>query len=160
MALEEGTEMGLVLESELVCYFLDGEGCGTKERFGSLCEGKFDTGAGGHAEGFFDGIGDIPGGEAELFGIPIEVVVPVAISIHKVHETACDLFIAGGRGYILFGVGDVSCQKMEEGIDQEHRCRTVLGVDDFAEQVKITDNTLHLLCAHVPSGVYIDMGNE
>ena len=46
VALEESTEMGLVLETETVRYFLDGEGCGTKERFGTLCEGKFDTGTG------------------------------------------------------------------------------------------------------------------
>ena len=64
MALEERTEMGLVLETETVGYLLDGKGGGTKERFGSPGEGKFDTGTGCHAECFFDSIGDIPGGEA------------------------------------------------------------------------------------------------
>ena len=160
MALEESTEMGLVLETETVRYFLDGEGCGTKERFGSLCEGKFDTGAGSHAECFFDRIGDIPGGEEELFGVPVEIVVPVAMSVHKVQETTRDLFIAGDRGYILFGVGDVSCQKMEEGIDQMHRRRSVLGVDDFAEEFEIMDYALYFLRTHVPDGMYIDMGDE
>ena len=160
VALEESTEMGLVLETETVGYFLDGEGCGTKERFGTLCEGKFDTGTGSHAECFFDRIGDIPGGEEELFGIPVEIVVPVAMSVHKVQETARDLFIAGGRGNILFGVGDVSCQKMEEGIDQMHRRRSVLGVDDFAEEFEIMDYALYFLRTHVPDGMYIDMGDE
>lgn len=160
MALEERTEMGLVLETETVGYLLDGKGSGTKEGFGSPGEGKFDTGTGCHAECFFDSIGDIPGGEAELFGIPVEVVVPVAMSVHKVQETACDLFIAGERGYILFGVGDVSCQEMEEGIDQIHRRRSVLGVDHFSEEVKIMNNTLNFLRTHVPDGMYIDMGDE
>ena len=71
MPFEEGAEMGLVGEAELVCYFLDGEGCGTKKRFSALHECLLDTFACSHAERFFDSIGDIAGREAELFGIPI-----------------------------------------------------------------------------------------
>ena len=160
VALEEGTEMGLVYEAKLVRYFLDGEGGGTKERLGTLGEGMLNTGTCGHSDSLFDRVGDIPGGEAELLGVPVEVVVSLAMLVHQLHETARDLFASGERGYILFGVGDVSCQKMEEGIDQEHRCRTVFGVDDFAEEFEIMDYALYFLRTHVPNGMYIDMGDE
>ena len=63
MALEECAEMGLVLETELVGYFLDGEGGGIKERLGTLGEGTLDTRAGGHTDRFFDRIRYIAGGE-------------------------------------------------------------------------------------------------
>ena len=45
-------------------------------------------------------------------------------------------------------------------MDEKHGGCAVSRGHHFAKQVKITDNTLHRLCAHVPNGVDIDMGNE
>ena len=86
--------------------------------------------------------------------------MPVTISIHEVHETACNLFVAGEKSIFILVFGNVSREEMEEGIDQVHSGRTVLCVNDFAEEAEIVNDTLNLLRAHVPDRVDIDMRDE
>ena len=94
VAFEKCAEMGLVLESELVGYLLYGHRRRDKKCFGALREGLLDAGTGSHAEGLFDRIGDISGGEAHLSGVPVKVMVLLAVGINQVHKTSCYLFIA------------------------------------------------------------------
>lgn len=159
MALEEGTEMGLVLEAELVRYFLDGEGCGTKERFGTLGEGLLDAGAGSHAKRFFDGIGNITGGETKLFGVPVEIVVLIAIEINQVHEPSCDFFVAGHR-FVIPHLKIFPREEMEERPHQIDRRRAILILNQLLKQIEIVHRSLEFLRAHLPMRAYIDMGDE
>ena len=159
MALEEGTEMGLVLETETVRYFLDGESCGTKERLGALGEGMLDTGAGSHAKRFFDGIGDIPGSETELFGIPVEVVVSLAMLVHQPHKAAGDFFVAGHGGDVLlrkmiqFGFRQI----IEERTYQMNSRLAVFVVEHFAHQMEILLQAFHPFRADIPHRMDVDV---
>ena len=97
MTFEEGAEMGLVLEAELVGYFLDGESSGIKERFCTLHESLLYTRAGGHAERLFDRVSHVTRGKAHLASVPVKRMLPLAVGIHEVHETSCYLFVARHR---------------------------------------------------------------
>lgn len=59
MAFEECAEMALVLETELVGYFLNGFSCGKEQSFCPLDKDMFNTSAGSYAERLFDRVGDI-----------------------------------------------------------------------------------------------------
>ena len=72
MTLEEGAKMGLVLEAELIGYFLNGFCCGKEQSFCPLDKDMLNTGACGHADCLFDRVRHITRGEAKLVGIPIE----------------------------------------------------------------------------------------
>ena len=94
MTLEEGAEMALVLETELVGYLLYGHRRGGKKCFGALHDCTFDKRTGRNAERLFDGVGYVARGEAKLVSIPIERVLLLTMGIHQEHETTCDIFVA------------------------------------------------------------------
>ena len=101
VAFEEGAEMGLVLETELVGYLLYGFSCGKEQCFCPLDKDMFNTSAGSYAKRLFDGVGYVACGEAKLVGIPIERVLLLTMGIHKVHKSACYLFVAGHFSGVL-----------------------------------------------------------
>ena len=159
VALEESTEMGLVLEAELVGYLLDGKGGGTKERFGTPGEGMLDAGAGSHAKRFLDRIGDITCGKAELFCVPVEIVVLIAIEIKQVHESSCDFFVAGHR-FVIPHCKIFPREVMEERPHQIDRRRAILFLNQLLKQIEIVHRSLEFLRAHLPMRTDIDMGDE
>ena len=63
VALEEGAKMGLVLETELIGYFLNGFSCGKEQSFCPLDKDMFNTSAGSYAKRLFDRVSHITRGE-------------------------------------------------------------------------------------------------
>ena len=63
VAFEECAEVGLVLETELIGYFLNGFSCGNEQCFCPLDKDMFNTSAGSYAKCLFDRVSHITRGE-------------------------------------------------------------------------------------------------
>ena len=83
VAFEECAKMALVLESELVCYLLYGQRGGDKKCFGTLHECAFNKRTGGHSERLFNRVCDIARRKAHLSGVPVKVMVLLAVASNK-----------------------------------------------------------------------------